>query len=111
VAQVEFRRSQSCSIVMGIEDGCCASNSNDDPNEALLLDCCQNAARMGHVTENEQVLFMLLDLGIVPDFTMLYHATLNCSCAVLRRCLSVTTCKDSFSTCAAHALHSGNTLL
>mmetsp|Transcript_2443 Transcript_2443/g.4448 ORF Transcript_2443/g.4448 Transcript_2443/m.4448 type:complete len:303 (+) Transcript_2443:87-995(+) len=62
------------------------------PNTELLLDCAQNAARMGHRDEQTAVIDMLLDLGIMPDFTFMYWVTKCCCLPTLKRCAAI--CKE-----------------
>ena len=58
-------------------------------NTELLLDCAQNAARMGHRDEQAAVIDMLLDLGMLPDFTFMYWVTKCCCVPTLRRCAAL----------------------
>lgn len=71
--------------------GCISGSlaATDSANTELLLDCAQNAARMGHREEQAAVVDMLLDLGLKPDFTLMYWVTKSCCVPTLKRCAAI----------------------
>ena len=88
------------------ESGCVKENSEADI--ALLLDCTQNAARMGHRDGQASVIDMMLDFGLIPDFQVMYWVAIACSVPTFRRCASLV--KDDLSLLSSilpHALERG----
>lgn len=78
----------------GYTQGCISESlgAKDSANIELLLDCAQNAARMGHREEQAAVIDLLLDLGLHPDFTFMHWVTKGCCLPTLKRCTAI--CKE-----------------
>lgn len=72
-------------------EGCvqASDEARKSANIELLLDCAQNAARMGHEADQCAIIDMLLDLGITPNFTFMYWVAKSCRLDTLVRCAAI----------------------
>jgi hypothetical protein len=86
-----------------VENGCLDLDSADVP---LLLDCAQNAARMGHLPGQIEALNLVLELGLIPDKTLMYHLAISCPPAILRVAAAAAP-PESLDGLAAHSLQHG----
>lgn len=86
-----------------VGNGCLELDSADVP---LLLNCAQNAARMGHLPGQIEALELVLELGLIPDKTLMYHLAISCPPAILRVAAAAAP-PESLDGLAAHSLQRG----